>query len=101
MSQSKKPFEHYIDFIEHELDCKLLDWQKIVLCEIYDGKYPIVQGQLNGKFAAYRAAEMLYEEMNRDAGNLPPRLYELDGYSTTVVTCDENWGENIEWEKEN
>ena len=22
-------------------------------------------------------------------------------YSTTVVTCDENWGENIIWEKEN
>lgn len=97
----KKPFEDYLAFIENELGCKLLDWQKTVIREIYDGKYPIVQGRLNGKFAAYRAAEMLYEEMNRDAGNLPPRLYELDGYSTTVVTCDENWGENIIWEKEN
>lgn len=96
----KKPFEDYLDFLENELGCELLDWQKTVLREIYDGKYPIVQGWLNGKFAAYRAAEMLYEEMNRDAGNLPPRLYELDGYSTTVVTCDESCGGNIEWEKE-
>ncbi len=84
-----KPFETYLTFIENELGCKLLDWQKTVLREIYNGKYPIVQGRLGGKFVAYRAAEMLKEEMSRDNGNLPPRLYELDGYTTDVVTCDE------------
>ncbi len=97
----KKPFEDCLAFIEHELGCKLLDWQKTVLREIYDGKYPIVQGRLGGKFVAYRAAEMLKEEMNRDNGNLLPRLYELDGYNADVVTCDEGWGDNIEWKKEN
>jgi hypothetical protein len=96
----KRPFEHYLTFIEHELGCKFFDWQKIALRGIYDGKYPIVQGRLCGKFIAYRAAELLKEEMDRDAGNLPSRPYELDGYAINVVMCDENWGENIEWEKE-
>ncbi len=85
----KKPFEDYLAFIEYELGCKLLDWQKTVLREIYDGKYPIVQGRLCGKFVAYRAAELLKEEMNRDNGCLPPRLYELDGYTTDTVIYDE------------
>ena len=57
--------------------------------------------KLSGKVIMERAAEMLKEEMDRDAGNLPPRLHELEDYSVTVMTCDENWGENIEWEKEN
>ena len=96
----KKPFEAYLAFIENKLGCKLLDWQKTVLRAVYDDKYPIVQGRLSGKFVAYRAAEMLKEEMDRDNGLLP-WAYELDGYSTTVVTCDENWRENIKWEKEN
>ena len=85
----KKPFEDYLAFIEKELGCKLLDWQKIVLREVYDGKYPIVQGRRCGKFIVYRAAEMLKEEMDRDAGNLPARLYELDGYSADVETYDD------------
>lgn len=96
----KKPFEDYIDFIEHELGCKLLDWQKRALRGIYDGKYPIVQGRLCGKFIAYRAAKLLKEEIDRDTGTLPSHLYKLDGYAINVVTCDENWGENIEWKKE-
>ena len=90
----KKPFEHYLTFIENELGCKLLDWQKIVLREIYDGKYPIVQGRLCGKFAVYRAAEMLKEEMSRDCGCLPARLYELDGYTADTVIYDELEKEN-------
>lgn len=94
MSRSKKPFEDYLAFIEHELGCKLLAWQKTVLREIYDGKYPIVQGRLCGKFAVYRAAQMLKEEMARDSECLPARLYELDGYTTDVVVYDE-------WKKEN
>lgn len=96
----KKHFERYLAFIEHELGTPLLGWQKTVLRAIYDGKYPIVQGRLCGKFIAYRAAELLKEEMDRDTGNLPSRPYELDGYAINVVTCDENWGQNIEWEKE-
>ena len=94
MSQSKKPFEHYLAFIEHELGCKLLDWQKFVLREIYDGKYPIVQGRLCGKFAIYRAVEMVKEEFARDSGCLPARLYELNGYTTDVVMYDEPKKEN-------
>lgn len=97
----KKPFEDYITFIENELGIKLLYWQEMVLRAIYDGKYPIVSCVRNGKTIIDKAAQLLKEEMARDTGNLPPRLYELDGYSVTVVMCDENWGENIEWEKEN
>lgn len=90
----KRPFENYLAFIEHELGCKLFDWQKTVLREIYDGKYPIVQGRLCGKFAAYRAALILKEEMDRDSGCLPARLYELDGYTTDIVIYDELEKEN-------
>ena len=96
----KKPFEDYLSFIENELGIKLLCWQKMALRAIYDGYYPYISGVRGGKVIMKRAAEMLKEEMNRDTGNLPPRLYELDGYAINVVTCDENWGENIEWEKE-
>lgn len=97
----KKPFENYLAFIEHELGFKLLDWQKTILREIYDGKYPIVHGRLCGKFAIYRAAEMLKEEMARDSGCLPARLYELDGYTIDAMMCDEEWRDDTEWKKEN
>ena len=90
----KKSFEDYLGFIENELGCKLFDWQKTMLRAIYDGKYPIVQGRLCGKFAAYRAAEILKEEMARDNGCLPARLYELDGYTTDNVIYDELEKEN-------
>ena len=100
MSRSKKPFEHYLAFIENELGFKLFDWQKTLLCEIYDGKYPIIQGRLCGKFAAYRAAEMLKAEMDRDNGILP-WSYKLDCYTTDVVVYDEDWSKNTEWKKEN
>jgi hypothetical protein len=97
----KKSFEEYLDFIEHELGCKLLDWQKTVLRNEYDGKHYYYNfGRISGKYVVYQAALMLKEEMARDTGNLPSRQYELDGYAINVVTCDENWGENIEWEKE-
>lgn len=95
----KKPFEAYLTFIENELGVKLLCWQKMALYAIYDGHCPYISGVRGGKVIMERAADMLKEEMDRDAGILPPRLYELDGYSTTVVMCDENWRENIEWEK--
>lgn len=98
----KKPFEDYLTFIENELGCKLLDWQKQVLRNEYEGKhYHYHFGRISGKYVLLEASRMLKEEMNRDAGSLPPRSYELDGYAINVVTCDENWGENIEWEKEN
>lgn len=97
----KKPFEAYLTFIENELGVKLLCWQKMALRAIYDGHCPYISGVRNGKVIMYRAAELLKEEINRDAGNLPPRLAELDGYTADVVTCDEGWRDNIEWEKEN
>ena len=97
----KKPFEDYLTFIENELGVKLLCWQKTALEAIYNGYCPYISGVRGGKMVMERAAKLLKEEMEQDTGNLPPRLYELDGYTTTVVTCDENWGENIEYEKEN
>lgn len=96
----KKHFEAYLTFIENELGVKLLDWQKIVLRAVYDGEYPVVQGRLGGKLIAERATEMLKEEINRDTGVLPHRMYDLDGYSADTAMCDESWNENIEWEKE-
>lgn len=97
----KKPFETYLAFIENELGVKFLHWQKMALEAIYKGYCPYISGVRGGKVIMERAAEMLKEEIDRDIGNLPHRLYNLDGYSTAVVTCDENWGENIIWEKEN
>ena len=98
----KKPFEDYITFIENELGCKLLDWQKQILRNEYEGKHYCYHfGRISGKYVLYRAAKLLKEEMDRDTGNLPPRLYELDGYTADVMTCDEGWRDNIEWEKEN
>ena len=95
MSQSKKPFETYLAFIEHELGCKLLDWQKSVLREVYDGKnYRYYFGRLNGITMLYRAESILEKEMARDSGCLPARLYELDGYTTDTVIYDELEKEN-------
>lgn len=62
----KKSFEYCVAFIENELGCKLFDWQKIVLRAIYDGKCPIVQGRLSGKFVAYRTAQLLKEQMEKE-----------------------------------
>ena len=97
----KKPFEVYINFIENELGIKLLCWQKAVLESIYDGYFPQISCVRVGKMVMERAAELLAEEIDRDEGLLPARLYGLDGYVIDIVTCDENWGENIIWEKEN
>lgn len=101
----KRPFEDYLAFIEHELGCKLLDWQKTILRNEYDGKHYCYHfGRITGKYMLYRAAEILQEEINRDNGCLPARLYELDGYKADSVTYDDaEWInlENIECEKEN
>ena len=101
MSQSKKPFEDYLTFIENELGVKLLCWQKAVLEAIYNGYCPHISCVRGGKGVMGMAAELLAEEIDRDERLLPARLYELDGYAIDIVTCDENWGENIIWEKEN
>ena len=102
MLQPKKPFEVYLAFIENELGCKLFDWQKDVLLHIYNGDLGhLCFGRQCGITMLTRAILILYMEMDRDANNLPPRLYKPDVYSINVVTCDEDWGENIEWEKEN
>lgn len=62
----KKSFEGCLAFIENELGCELFDWQKKVLRAIYDEKYPIVQGRLSGKFVAYRAAQLLKEQIEKE-----------------------------------
>ena len=98
----KKPFEAYITLIENILEFKLFSWQKDVLFHIYNGDLGrIYFGRRGGITMLTTAALIMYEEMARDTGNLPPRLYELDGYTADVVTCDEGWRENIEWEREN
>ena len=98
----KRPFKDYLTLIENELGVQLFCWQKDALRHIYDGNLGhLCFGRQCGITLLTKAALMLYEEMERDAGNLSSRLYELDSYSTTVVTCDDDWGENIEWEKEN
>ena len=97
----KKSFEDYLTFLENQLDVKFVDWQKMFLRGIYDNTPVCFYGLISGRTILYKAACALKEEMNRDAGNLPSRLYELDGYSADTVICDEHWRENIEWEKEN
>ena len=62
----KKSFEDCLVFIENELGLKLFDYQKTMLRAIYDEEYPIVQGRLCGKFVAYRAAQLLKEEMEKE-----------------------------------
>lgn len=98
----KKPFEHYITLIENVLEFKLFSWQKDVLLQIYSGNLgSICFGRQGGITMLTTAALIMCEEMDRDTGNLPPRLYELDGYTADVVTCDDDWKNIIEWVKEN
>lgn len=89
MSNYKPTFEQYLNFIEGQLDIRLLDWQKTILREVYNGKHIMYTGMRNGKMVLYKAARILKEEMDRDNGYLPPRLYELDGYSIATVIYDE------------
>ena len=98
----KKSFEDYLDFLERDLGYQFFDYQKALLRQVYEGKNLYYCGnRYVGTHWLYDTMRKLKEEMDRDEGNLPPWTYKLDGYSTTVVTCDENWGENIEWKKEN
>lgn len=64
----KKPFEHYIAFIEDTLECKLLDYQKDVLRHIYNGEnfcwYP---GRAIGLTQLYQAASILYKEILKES----------------------------------
>lgn len=97
----KKPFEAYITLIENVLEAKLFQWQKDVLLQIYNGNFGrICFARQQGITMLDTAALLLCDLMNRDAGNLPPYLYELDGYTADTTMCDEDWRENIEWEKE-
>ena len=98
----KKSFESYLTLVENVLEIKLFKWQKDVLLHIYNGDLGrICFARRQGITMLDTAAVILCDLMNRDAGNIPPYRYELDGYSTDTVTCDEGWRENIEWEKEN
>ena len=98
----KKPFEDYLDFLENDLGYQFFDFQRALLRQVYEDKHLYYYGnRYIGTHLLYDAMQKFKEEMDRDEGNLLPCTYKLDGYSTTIVTCDENWGENIEWEKEN
>ena len=90
----KKPLETYLALIENQLGVQLLCWQKMVLQAIYDGHHPYVSGIRSGKAIMCRAAKLLKDEINQDIGNLPSRLYELDGYTVDTVIYDELVKEN-------
>lgn len=45
----KKSFETYLAFIEHELGCKLLHWQKKALEVIYKGSCPYISSVRGGQ----------------------------------------------------
>ncbi len=85
----KRTFEQYVELIEFQLGIRLLDWQKTILSDIYNGKRLIYTGFRSGKTVVCQATRMLKEEIDRDTGNLPPRLYELDGYTTDITIYDE------------
>lgn len=91
----KKSFEDYLTFIEHELGTPLLDWQKTILRNEYDGKHYCYHfGRISGKYVVHQAALMLKEEIARDNGCLPAWLYKLDGYTTDSAIYDELEKEN-------
>ena len=62
-----KPFEYYVAIIEDALECKLFDWQKIVLQHIYNGDnfywYP---GREIGLTQLRQAASILYREILKE-----------------------------------
>ena len=95
MLSSKKTFEDCLSFIENDLGYKLFDSQKALLRQVYEGKhlYYSVNRYYNTHWL-YEAMRRLKEEMDRDNGCLPARLYELDGYATDTVIYDELEKEN-------
>ena len=98
----KKPFEAYITLIENVLEFKLFSWQKDVLLHIYNGDLGrICFARQQGITMLDTAAVILCYAMNRDIGNLPPNMYELDGYSADIVMCNEYHDDRDEWRKEN
>ena len=98
----KKPFEDYLDFLENDLGYQFFDSQKALLREVYEGKQLYYcSNRYTDTHWLYDVMRRFKEEMDRDEGNLLPWAYKLDGYTTTVMTYDENWGENIIWAKEN
>ena len=96
----KKPFETYLGVIEAVLECKLFAWQKKILFQMYNGDFKhancIARGFGISMFDT--AAILMCTLINRDIGNLPPYLYELDGYKVNVLLCDDIARYNIEKE---
>lgn len=84
-----KPFETYLAIIEKSLGIPLCDWQKTVLRALYDGKCPVyaTPGR-GGKVVIFKAIEILTEEMARDRGELPSRLYELDTDTSDIIELE-------------
>lgn len=63
----KKPFETYLTLIENSLGCKLLDWQKTILRNEYEGKHYCYNfGRISGKYVLCQAARMLKEEIEKE-----------------------------------
>ena len=62
-----KSFEDYLDFIENKLGCQLLDYQKIILRNEYEGKhYYYYGGRICGVQLLLEANRILKEEMNKE-----------------------------------
>lgn len=62
-----KTFEDYLDFIENTLGCQLLDYQKIILRNEFEGKhYYYYGGRKYGLQLLLEANHILKEEMNKE-----------------------------------
>ena len=95
MSQSKRPFEEYLAFLENDLGYQFFDFQKALRRQVYEGKhvYYCANRYCNTHWL-YDAMRRLKEEIDRDNGILP-WLYRPDGHTTEVVIYDELEKENL------
>jgi hypothetical protein len=70
MVEEMKTFEDCLGFIENTLGCKLLDYQKIILRNTYEGKhYWYYPGRKYGLQLLLEANRILKEEMNKENDN--------------------------------
>lgn len=91
----KKPFEEYLAFLENDLGYQFFEYQKALMRQVYEGKQVYYCGnRYCNTHWLYDAMRKLKEEMARDNGCLPTRLYELDGYTADAVIYDELEKEN-------
>lgn len=94
MSQSKKPFEHYLAFLENDLGYQFFEYQKALMRQVYEGKRCYYCcNRYSDNHWIYEGICRLKEEMERDDGYLH-WLYKPDGYTTDIVIYDELEKEN-------